>query len=246
MRIKIIRKTLGLGILSLALHGFVWQGQAQQTLDITLSINGNMAGAWAPLLVPTGNGYIVNNVGYTNLSAGYALYFHDMSLELDPSISASVDVVNTTTSLQNYTLTFMLPVSAIPGSTRMAGSTQGGVTDTGGDGATLSTVGAGSALYFGQIDGVNVPASALFPNLTSITAGSFLSTSQSANFGLPGVTTPGPAVGSSIGIEHQFSLTPGDRATFTSVFVVNPVPEPGSLSLLALGGLALFYRHRRR
>ena len=46
----------------------------------------------------------------------------------------------------------------------------------------------------------------------------------------------GPNALTSIGIEHQFSLTPGDRATFTSFFNVQPVPEPTSLSLLAIGG----------
>jgi hypothetical protein len=242
MRSQILRKTLGLGILSLALHGFVWQSQAQQTLDIHLQINGADAGAWYPSLVSSGDHYIINNVGYTNTFAGYQLYFHDVSLDLDPSISASVDVVNTTASVQTYTLIYTLPVSPIPGSSLMAGSTQGGVTDTGGDGATLSTAGPGTALYYGRIDNVNVLP--LWPNLKTITAGGFLSGSDNTSAGLPGVTIPGPGVVSSIGIQHQFTLTPGDRATFTSVFVV--VPEPGALSLLAIGGLALLYRRRNR
>jgi hypothetical protein len=240
-------RVLGLGLLSIALHGFVWQAYSQNsTLDITLSINGTAAGAWYPSLIASGDHYVVNNVGYTNASAGYALYFHDMSMDLDPSISASVDVVNTTTSVQNYTLIFTLPISPIGGGTRMAGSTQGGTTDAdgSGNGSILSTVGPGSALYFGQIDGVNVLS--LFPDLKTITAGAFNSASDSTSAGLPGVTIPGPGVLTSIGIEHQFSLTPGDRATFTSVFVVNPVPEPGSLSLLAIGGAALLWRRRRR
>ena len=235
------RWALGLGILSLALHGFVWQGQAQaqQTLDISLSIDGTTAGAWAPAIIDTGTNYTINNVSYT--VPGATLYFHDMSVDPDPSISASVDVINNTLSVQNYTLIFTLPVSPIAGSSRMAGSVQGGTTDVNGDGAILSTL-AGAPLYYGQIDGANVLS--LFPDPKTITASAFNSASDSTSAGLPGVTIPGPGVLGSIGIEHQFSLTPGDRATFTSVFVVN-APEPGSLSLLAIGGLVLLYCRRR-
>src|SRR4051812_38309554 len=240
-----LRRVLGLGILSIALHGFVWQGHSQSsTLDIRLLLDGTSVGQWSPALIDTGSGYIINNVGYTVPNAA-SLYFHDMSVDNDPFISASVDVVNNTAFVQNYTLIFTLPVSpAITGGSRMGGSVQGGLTDTGDGSAILSTLGPGTAMYYGQIDGVNVLP--LWPDLKTITVSSaFGSASDSTSAGVPGPTLPGPNVSTSIGIEHQFSLTPGDRATFSSVFVVTAVPEPGSLSLLAIGGLVLFYRRRR-
>jgi hypothetical protein len=40
-----------------------------------------------------------------------------------------------------------------------------------------------------------------------------------------------PAALSTIGIRLDFTLTPGDSASFTSVFVVQPVPEPASIAL---------------
>ena len=217
--------------------------QAASTLDIRLSVGANNY-EWTPAILAVGDGtYKVNDVGYN--PPGSSLLCYNMTLDYDPFISASVDVVNNTLAVQNYTLTFTLPILAIPGSSFIGGSTQGGLTDANFDSVgTLSTVGA-SALYYGQIDGVNVlPLFAAPRSMVVPFQGG--STNASASAGLPGPTIPGPAVLTSIGIQHQFSLTPGDRATFTSFFVVvNAVPEPGSLSLLAIGGLMLVYRRRR-
>ena len=225
--------------------------QGQQYLDVKL-LNGASTWEWHPLIIDLGNGnFMVNNVTYN--PSGASVYCHDMTVGFDPFISASVDVVNNTATTQIYTLIFTLPISPIVGGTRMGGSTQGGVTDAGGgaggapDGiGTVSTTGAGTALYNGQIDGVDKLA--LFPDVKTINA-PFAggSASDSANAGLPAVSIPGPASAlSTIGIKHTFSLTSGDRATFTSFFRVEAaVPEPGSVGLLAIGGLVLFLRRRR-
>jgi hypothetical protein len=218
-----------------------------QNLDIQLWMGGTERGEWHPAILPdptTGN-YMINNVTY-NPSGVANVFCHDMTVGFDPFISASVDVVNTTATTQNYTLIFSLPISPITGGTRMGGSTQGGLTDANNDGVgTLSTIGAGSALYFGEIDNADVLS--LFPNVTTVNVpfqGGSASTSTSA--GLPGPTISGPASAlSTIGIKHTFSLTAGDRATFTSFFRVEPVPEPASLGLLVMGGAVLFWRRRR-
>jgi len=216
----------------------------QATLDIQLLDNGTSIGEWHPAIINTGTNYILNDVTYNPLGASIRCY--NMTIGYDPFISASVDVVNTLTTLQNYTLIFTLPISPITGGSLMGGSTQGGLTDANNDGVgTLSTIGAGTALYYGRIDGANVLP--LFPASTAVSvpfAGG--STNISASAGLPGPTIGGPSVTTSIGIEHDFSLTPGDRATFTSFFVVQPVPEPACLSLLAIGGGILLFRRNRR
>src|SRR6516165_6617912 len=92
--------------------------QAQQlSLDITLADNGVTIGQWHPLLIDTGNGsYKVNDVTYN--PSGVSVFCHDMTMSIDPFISASVDVVNNTLAVQNYPLTFTLPISpAITGGT---------------------------------------------------------------------------------------------------------------------------------
>jgi hypothetical protein len=217
--------------------------QAQQSPDIQLWTGSTLSGEWHPLVIHTNNGYMIEDKTYN--PSGATVFCHDMTVGYDPFISASVDVVNNTAVTQFYTFIFTLPISpAIIGGSRIGGSTQGGLTDANFDGTgTLSTTGAGLSLYNGQIDGVDVLS--LFPNLKTINVpfqGGSASDFTSA--GLPGPTIPGPNALTSIGIKHTFSLTPGDRATFTSFFVVE-VPEPGSLGLLAIGGLVLLFRRRR-
>jgi hypothetical protein len=224
------------------LASFVAQGQLP-SLDIKLWDGATSLGDWKPPVIDTGTGYSVNNVTYTPGPATLSLY--NTTVGYDPFISASVDVVNNTASVQTYTLIFTLPISpAITTGSRIGGSTQGGLTDANNDGiGTLSTVGPGTALYYGMIDGANVLP--LFNHPVTINvpfAGGSASTSTSA--GLPGPTLPGPNALISIGIEHEFTLTPGDRATFTSFFEVVAVPEPVGFSLVAIGGLMLLCRRR--
>src|SRR5262245_22685192 len=161
--------------------------QAQLTLDIKLLQGGTTIGEWHPPIINTGSGYMVPDVTYNPTGASISCY--NMTVGFDPFISASVNVVNNTTSIQNYTLIFTLPISpAVVGGSRIGGSTQGGLTDANFDGlGTLSTVGPGTAMYYGQIDGVNVFS--LLPHLTTVNvpfAGG--SASISANLGLPGPT----------------------------------------------------------
>jgi hypothetical protein len=240
---KSMRKYQGcLRILAVLALSLSW-ADAQQTLDIRLLEGGTTVGEWRPAIINTGSGYVINDVTYNPAGANMRCY--NMSVGFDPFISASVDVINTTASLQNYTLIFTLPISPITGGSRIGGSTQGGLTDANADGiGTLATAGPGSAMFNGQIDGLNVFPLLLSPTSVNVPfAGG--SASISANLGLPGPTISGPNALTSIGIEHEFSLTPGDRATFTSFFSVQPVPEPASLGLLVMGGLAFLCRRRR-
>jgi hypothetical protein len=78
-------------------------------------------------------------------------------------------------------------------------------------------------------------------------AGPFLSNVIGpAAFGTPIPSQPGPAALATIGITIDFTLTPGDSATFTSVFVVESIPEPGTGLMVGLGLIALAARRRGR
>lgn len=163
----------------------------------------------------------------------------------DPFVFALIGVTNNTNATQTISLMTTLPIApAIVPSSLMGGSTQGGLTADG-DGGTLSTAGPGTWLYRAMIDGVPVGGIAdLFGHPTTATAAAFASgTVGTAQFGSPIPSAPGPAAFSTIGILHTFTLTPGDRATFTSSFVVQ-VPSAGALPILGIAGL--FGTRRRR
>ena len=63
--------------------------------------------------------------------------------------------------------------------------------------------------------------------------------------GLPGPSLAGPAGATSITVLNRFSLSASDQATYNSIFVVEPVPEPGTAALLALGLVAVGIKRRR-
>jgi len=167
----------------------------------------------------------------------------DLELDTDPVVTGTTVVTNLFSVTQQFTLLFTLPVSPVTPSSLTGGSYRGTVTDNDGNGATVATV-PGSALYTSMIDGLNWQS--LYPHPASTSAGSFLSASiPSVNFGSPIPSLPGPQVLTSIGIKLDFTLTAFDRASFTSNFVANPIPEPHSLALVGVGLAALALRRRR-
>jgi len=186
----------------------------------------------------TGSGLVVS-AGLLRLDSW------SISLDGDPVISGPIAVTNLSGSTQQFTFTFTLPTVTGP-STLTGGSVQGGMTDNNGDGVTLSTA-SGSAFYTPMIDGGAFGPGILYADPQSFSAGGFLSGNvPNLAFGTPIPSQPGPAVATSIGIKLDFLLTKQDSATFSSVFVVQPVPEPGTAALLGLGLLTLGIRSRRR
>ncbi len=153
-------------------------------------------------------------------------------------VTANIVVTNTDVINQNFTLLMSLPVAAkvYPGE---RGSIIGTVTDIFGDGATVLAP-AGSRIYTPRIDGanevpgylMNAPFSQAAPGFGSVLVGP-------AAFG---VVAPSQAVDSSIAIFLSFDLTPGDSASFTSIFEIL-IPGPGGLAMFAALGLL---RRRRR
>jgi hypothetical protein len=167
----------------------------------------------------------------------------DVVADADPFVNGGLVVTNTTGATSTFNLTVTLAVApAITPSSLMGGSIGFTYSDSNNDGLGGATsVGGAGPVYTGMIDGVlQSPAADLLNNMSLTPSFAGDSVATSANFGLPGPTIPGPAVNTSIGIQHTFDLSNADSASLTSNFVV--VPEPATMALLVLSGLAILRR----
>jgi hypothetical protein len=168
----------------------------------------------------------------------------DISGKYDPTVNGAFSVTNLLAVPQTFTLTVTVPVPPIGPTSLIGGSVGGSFTDADGTGATFDSSGA-TAIYTALIDGA--PVGTLHPSPVALVAGSFLTGDvPSVAFGTPIPSAPGPALVTDMGISLKFTLSAGDTAALTSVFVVEPVPEPSTI-VLALMGLAcgLFVARRR-
>jgi hypothetical protein len=162
----------------------------------------------------------------------------EIEFEVDPSVFYNATLTNTTASVQTYTLSIALP-TVFGAPNLVYGATTVGVIDNDvpGNGATLTSA-APTAVYQSIIDGATVGT--LLNDPFSLTAPPMGVNSINATYGWNASNIP---INMYMGITHTFTLTPGDSASFLSRFDVI-VPEPATLSLLALGGLLLMRRRR--
>jgi hypothetical protein len=168
----------------------------------------------------------------------------NMTIDQDPFIAGTLTLTNLTTTTRNFNVALGLPIAPAFSPSLFGGSLTATVFDANGDlSATLAPIAVSPSIYRGTIDGSTV-LSLFAANLTCFGSAAGCTASSSDDNGLPGPTLAGPAVNASIGTLLNFSLSPGDRVTFTTNFTVEPpapVPLPAALSLLmsGLGSLAL-------
>jgi hypothetical protein len=194
---------------------------------------------WYPQGSENGNGT------YTYTGDYYATDWeldYDLLAKPDPFVNAVYGLTNNSNITQTFILTVILPVSPpITPTSLMGGSTGGSINDANFDGVgTLTTAGPGTSFYLGLIDLGGVLPIYADPYSVSVPFAGGTANIPAVAVGLPGPTLPGPPVFTSIGIQHEFTLTPGDAVAITSFFVVTP--EPTSCALIGLGALALFRR----
>lgn len=239
-----IRRTLCVCI-AVAMVLSATAAQAEIVRPVTFTIDdGSSAISWGAKGTALDKGYDV--IGGRNEATWQASW--DLFVDPDPVINGIISVTNPTAVTQTYTLNVSMPISPqLIGGSLTGGSVVGGVTDNNGNGAVLSTSGA-NPFYYSQIDGGNYVPLFTAPTVVTVVNPFDSASTGKATFGAPIPSQPGPAVLSSIGIKLTFQLSPFDSASFTSVFVANPIPEPATWGML-LTGVALigarFWRRKR-
>jgi hypothetical protein len=178
--------------------------------------------------------------GFDN--GGWSLDSWNLETDPDPTITNVFSITNNTAGTQSFVVSVVLPTSPPFGPPSLIrGSVQGGATDNNFDGVTLSNTGA-SSLYDALIDGATVRT--LFDDPTSVSGPGSVSLG-SASFGIPTQETLAVATLTNINLTLRFDLTPGDSASFTANFDVQPIPEPGTAILMGLGLAGLAAAGRR-
>ena len=172
---------------------------------------------------------------------------YDLEADGDPFIAGDFSVTNNGAVAQTINVKFSTLVTIdIPQAlASYGGSTGGSVTDANFDGAGGIATVEPTPFYQASIAGTPVLNIYDWPAAFGFGFAGETAAVPVANVGLPGATIASPVgvnIGDTIMIEHNFQLSPGDSASLTSFFEV--VPEPVSLVLFGLGGLALIRRRR--
>jgi hypothetical protein len=213
---------------------------ADNGFTMELSVDGGAPILFDPTGDPVGDG--VFNFAGQDLAPNY-FFSWDINAKADPFVSGNVVFVNNSLSTLTFSLTIIQLVNpAVLPSSLMGGSVAGGLT-TDLDGGSLASVGD-TPVWNALIDG-NVVASLLTNPFSVGNPGAGSAAIGPESFGTPIPSLPGPAALTSIAINLTFSLTPGDQASFTSIFVVNAIPGPAGLALLGLAGVMTGSRRRR-
>mgnify|MGYP005855811029 CR=1 FL=1 len=218
--------------------GFADNPNSFQTLDSSSASLGCGAPGSAGELTCSGTGF--------NEGGGWVLDSWNLFADPDPTISNTASVTNNTASTQSFLISVSLPTSISFGPPSLIrGSIVLGGSDNNNDGVTVSSTGTNS-IYNALIDGSTVRTLLDAPQTFTTPFPSGSVSSGVVDFGIPVEESIAVATLTSIGLDIRFDLSAGDSASFTSVFDVQPIPEPGTALLLGLGLVGLAARGRGR
>lgn len=235
MRSHLLRSFLAVvGCLGLALAA------APAQADPVISFNGWEPGTAALGCSSTGPITTCAGTGATSGSGALTVTQWNLFLDADPTVSNFIAIQNNLAVAQTFTITVQIPIApAIGAPITIQGSIVGGATDFNGNGVTLSN--STGSIYTALVDGNPVQTLLDSPQSYSAGAGGSVGFGP-ASFGPFAIGSPATT---SIGITINFTLSPGDLASYTSVFTVTP--EPGTLLLVGSGiaGLVAFGSRKR-
>ena len=196
----------------------------------TVNISVPLAGTWQHL-----SGTVIQDAGGHTLGSVTQV---TLGTDTDPAVSLGFFV---TAGASTTTFTISSPVVSFAPLTSQQGVASAGVTLTDNDGDGASSTG-----LFGVGDAYEARfnTSSVFADLVSpVSAAPDGTMTTSNHFPLSG-TAPVPGTVTNILSEFNFTLSPNDSASGTSIFRV--VPEPSSIALALVGALALLWHARHR
>lgn len=217
------------------------------TMQISVSSSNGSSGTASPIGKANGNpdqySYTatINQPGFLS---NFSLIAADTSVAGREVLGGSIQLINTSSSVQTFTIDFAASTLA-QGTSSLTGGSVSGVLTGSSDGGLFAS--AGSSIWSAYIQtGANkTTIASLLASPYSVTAlPDQVSSIPGEAFGTPIPSQPSIAMGDAAGIRMVFQLGAGDQIDLSTVFVIQAIPAPGAVAGLALVGAGM--RRRRR
>ena len=239
MRVNLVSTIAAASVAGSALAGI-------PIMQIAVSSSSGASGTAVPVGSPSG---APNQYRYTGFvtAAGFVANYNLVAVDTTAStrgvIGGQFSIVNATAAVQTFTIDISAG-TVVQGSSSLTGGSVSGVLTGNADGGFFGSAG-GQSIWSASIrsGGTSSAVASLLNAPYSVTSGANLVASiPGQSFGTPIPSLPSVAMGDAMALRLVFQLGAGDQVDLTTAFVVEAVPAPGAIAMLAIAGV----RGRRR
>jgi hypothetical protein len=217
------------------------------TMQISVSSSNGSSGTASPIGTANGNpdqySYTatINQPGFLS---NFSLIAADTSVAGREVLGGSIQLINTSSSVQTFTIDFAASTLA-QGTSSLTGGSVSGVLTGSSDGGLFASAGSSIWSAYIRTGATTTTIASLLASPYSVTAlPDQVSSIPGEAFGTPIPSQPSIAMGDAAGIRMVFQLGAGDQVDLSTVFVIQAIPAPGAVAGLALVGAGM--RRRRR